>query len=409
MAARRFVVCLALLAAGCGGGDSKPAPKAETTESLLERIDSRPAKVTGADDEIGQLLDERARALERGEIAAYAATAMGAQPARDRRAATRTAQLQLSRVRLVPGEMQTRGDRARVSVRMSYSVSGMRRPFRTPRRVELRRTGDGWRVARDVPAKEPLPWEVDSFRVSRAPHVVLLTPRGVDPQQLLPGLTRAYRDIARDLPRRDLPPSVLVIGARDAAQTERLSGRIGPRIVALADVSVEWGFAPAFEVQRVLAQRMVVVVSRWSAMPEADRQNTLAHEMTHTALNPDTSGRTPAWLVEGVAMYAAGEDRTAEAHARAAGAGSSVELRAISGPGAIGRLTGDEQSAAYAISSAAAHVIAARRGSKGLLALYDAFNDKAIGGRPGARTTDRVLRETLELTLAEVQAAATGG
>jgi hypothetical protein len=131
--------------------------------------------------------------------------------------------------------------------------------------------------------------------------------------------------------------------------------------------------------------------------------------MTHTALDPDTSGRTPAWLIEGVAMYAAGEDRTAEARARAAGAGQAVDLRSISRPNAIGRLGGDEQAAAYAISSAAARAIAQRRGSKGLFAVYDAFNDKAIGGVPGARTTDRVLRETLDMSLAEVQAAAVGG
>jgi hypothetical protein len=238
--------------------------------------------------------------------------------------------------------------------------------------------------------------------------VVLLAPRGVDSRQLLPGLTRAYRDIRRDLPRRDLPPGVLVIAARDRAQTERLAGPVGPRIVALANVSVKWGFAPAFEVRRVFAQRMIVVVSRWRLMPAAERQKTLAHEMTHTALDPDTSGRTPAWLVEGVAMYVAGEDLTAEASAGAAGGGLSVDLRDISGPNAIGRLRGQEQEDAYAISSAAANEIAKRHGSTGVFALHDAFN-KAIGGRPGAETTDKVLRSALGMSLGQLDRAVAGG
>ena len=422
-----FVVAglVALAAAGCGGGGSKPAEKSKASDSLLERIDTRPAKVRGAYDEIAELLAQRARALERGDIAAYADTAIGRQPGRDRRAARRAARLALVRVRLVPGEtIQTGAEHARLAVQMSYSLRGMRRPFRTRRRLELRRTPDGWRVTRDA-ARPYISSKLRAFEERRKNGVsgyfideatlrkedgrplgsVLLTPRGVDPGQLLPGLTRAYRAIRRDLPRRALPPSVLVIAARDGAQTKRLVGPVGPQTVALANVAVKWGFAPNFEVERVLAQRMIVVVSRWSRMPPAERQKVLAHEMTHTALDPDTSGRTPAWLVEGVAMYVAGDDRSADARA----GGLSVDLRDISGPRAIGRLRGREQDDAYTISSAAAHLIAARRGSKALFALLDAFNDKAIGGLPGARTTDRVLRATLGMSLTGLDRAVAGG
>ncbi len=49
-----------------------------------------------------------------------------------------------------------------------------------------------------------------------------------------------------------------------------------------------------------------------------------------------------------------------------------------------------------------------RHGTKGLLRLYDAFNDPSIDGRTCAVTTDRVLRRTLGMSLAELEAAVAG-
>jgi hypothetical protein len=226
---------------------------------------------------------------------------------------------------------------------------------------------------------------------------VLLAPPGLDAGPLRAGLERAYREIRRDLPSRELPPSVLVIAAADARQAERLTGRVARGIVAIANVSVEWGPPPAEQVERVLAQRLIVVVDRWRTQDEADRQSTLVHEMTHTALDPDTSARTPPWLVEGVAMYVS------------AGLGPSIKLRALCKPNSIFRLGARAQGAAYAASSAAAETIVARRGNRGLFRLYDAFNDSTIPGRAGAATTNRVLRRTLGLTLAQLDGAVAGG
>ena len=132
---------------------------------------------------------------------------------------------------------------------MSYRVRGMSRPFVTQRNVVARKESAGWRVSRDVARHEPLPWEVAAFKATRVPHVVLLTPPGVAVGPLRSGLAEAYREIRRDLPARDLPRSVLVIAGRDAAQTERLTGRIARGVVALANVSVDFGSAPAFAVR----------------------------------------------------------------------------------------------------------------------------------------------------------------
>jgi hypothetical protein len=147
---------------------------------------------------------------------------------------------------------------------------------------------------------------------------------------------------------------------------------------------------------------MIVIASRWTALSEPRRESTLVHEMTHTALDPDTSGRTPAWLVEGTAMHVSNDDRRAEV-----GAGPS--LRELCRPNSIYRLRGRDQRAAYAVSSAAAEAIAARHGSNGLFDVYDAFNDSTIQARTCVATTDRVLWRTLGMSLAELEAAAAGG
>jgi hypothetical protein len=398
-----------LAVAGCGGGSGEPTAKPRPTAAPAETAVSAGAEKPPDDaGDINALLRERAEQLELGKPAAFAATATGRQRAIDRRSARRAGALSLQQVRFVADELQTSGNRATVTVALSYRVRGMKRPFRTARRVSVRKTGDRWLVTRDKPRREPLPWEVAAFRAHRTRHVVLLAPRGMEVGTLRSGLERAYREIRRDLPSRDLPPSVLVIAARDAGQAEDLTGRIAKGIVAIANVSVEWGSPPALEVDRVLAQRLIVVVDRWETQPGFARDSTLVHEMTHTALDPDTSARTPPWLVEGLAMYVSNDDRSDEAQARAAGLGPSMKLSALCKPNSIFRLTGRDQGAAYAVSSAAAQAIVERHGNKGLFKLYDAFNDSRIPGRPGAKTTNRVLRKTLGMSLAELQAAAVG-
>ena len=405
MALRSLLAGIAIFAAaGCGGGGGTPAPRPAPHPT--------PAGATGRvpdDAELfATLLRERALALERRDSDAFAGTATGAQRVRDRQAIRRTAQLALERVRIVSDELETTGNRARIALTLSYRMRGMSRPFLTARRLVARRTSAGWRVSRDVARNEPLPWEVAAYGSTRTPHVVLLTPPGVDAAALRSGLADAYRELSSALPARELPRGVLVIAARDAAQAKRLAGRIAHGVVALANVSVRYGPPPALAVRRVLAERMVVIDSRWRRLPAAERLSTLVHELTHTALNTATSGRTPPWLAEAVALHVSGDDRAAEARLRVTSAAGSVKLRELCGPNSIVKLDGRAHGAAYAASSGAAEAIVRRHGTKGLLRLYDAFNDPAIDGRSCADTTDLALRQTLGMSLTELEAAVAG-
>ena len=153
---------------------------------------------------------------------------------------------------------------------------------------------------------------------------------------------------------------------------------------------------------------MVVVDSRLSTLPPDARQGVLVHEMTHTALNPDTSGRAPAWLIEGVAMHVADEDRSEDARLLAA-AGDGKSVRELCGRDAIIRLRGSASNAAYATASGAVEAIVERRGTKGLFRLYEAFNDQAFDGRTCAVTMNRVLRRTIGMSIAQLDAAVAGG
>jgi hypothetical protein len=136
--------------------------------------------------------------------------------------------------------------------------------------------------------------------------------------------------------------------------------------------------------------RLLVVYSAFASQDPEGRRRTIAHELTHAALAGSTSGRTPAWLAEGVAMYASADRRSAP---------PGADLGKLSVPGAIARLSGGAQAAAYGASSAAAFAIVDRFGSRRLLRLYEAFNDPSLRGAPGRRLAGRAVRRELGIRM----------
>ena len=117
----------------------------------------------------------------------------------------------------------------------------------------------------------------------------------------------------------------------------------------------------------------------------------------------------PAGCWRAIALYVSGDRRVGEAARAVAGDAGRVSRRALtltglSAPGAIGRLGGDGQSAAYAYSSAAAFYIAERFGRKRFLRLYDAFNDPALTEPEGAELTAAAVRKALGLGAARARA-----
>jgi hypothetical protein len=383
---------LAILA-GCGGGDAAAPRSAATATPTVEHTQAAPPN---DEQQIEALLRDRAAALEAGKRREYAATAIGRQRRRDRDAAARAARLSLRDVTLEPGRIDLEGDRAGVRVTLSYGVTGIRGSFQSTRRVDAVRAGKRWRIAREHGGRGQPPWEVEAFTERRTQHFVVLAPPDAAVDDLLASLESGYKTILGVLERGRLRRRYLVVVAADSAQARALTTEIRgvETLAAIADAAISES-GPERRTVGVLSLRLLVVLPAFAALDPDGRVRVITHELTHAALTGATSGRTPAWLVEGVALYVSGDRRPAPAGA---------DLRALSAPDAIARASGDAQAEAYATSSAAAFAIADRFGSHRLLKLYDAFNDPKLVGEPGQRLVARAVRRELGVSLAELQA-----
>jgi hypothetical protein len=399
------VVAATLVLAGCGGGSQPAGGPAQGSSAA--RSPERSADATALD----RLMRRRAAAFEAGDAAAYAGTATGAQRRRDRRAVRNARGVRLRGVELAVDSSDISGRRARLQVRSIYGIRGIAGRFAARRRVTAVRTGDGWRVRSEWSRRERDPWELGPVVEHRSRHFVVIAPRGLDigAAGLPAALEGGYARMGDVLRRPKLRPRYLVViaqGARAArALTERIRGVEG--LAAISDSEVREAGA-ARTVTAVPSQRLLVVWPQFSALDAAGRRRVVTHELTHAALAGVTSGRTPSWLLEGIALYVSEDRRVAEAAQLVAGAAfggarRALTLTGLSTPDAIARLQGMGQQAAYAYASAAAFYIVARYGRKRYLELYNAFNDAGIPGRPGPGLTDRAVRRTLGISLTRLE------
>jgi hypothetical protein len=356
-------------------------------------------------------MERRARALEAGRPRAYAATATGPQRLRDREAARNAAPLRLRDVELAVDSADVSGRHASLSVRSSYGIRGVRGIFAATRRVTAVRTGKGWRVRSETSRRERHPWEIGPVSERRSRHFVVVAPRGLDTDAagLTDALESGYARMGEVLRRPRLRRRYLVIVAGGAsaarALTERISGVGG--LAAISDSEVRETGA-ARRVIEVPSQRVFVVWPPFSALDADGRRRVVTHELTHAALAGVTSGRTPAWLLEGVALYVSEDRRAGEAAELVARGASGAARRALtlaglSRPDAIAHLDGDAQAAAYAYASAAAFYIVDRYGRKRYLELYDAFNDEDLPRGAGVEVTGRAVKRTLGISFARLE------
>ena len=219
----------------------------------------------------------------------------------------------------------------------------------------------------------------------------MLAPQGLPLDSLMTALEAGYARMGDVLkkPRLRRRYLVVVAGGAQAARalTERISGV--ESLAAISDAEVQ-ETGSAKRVSEVVSQRLVVVWPPFSALDADGQQRVVTHELTHAALAGVTSGRTPSWLIEGIALYVSEDRRSGDAARYLAGEASgrarrALSLRALSEPDAIARLSGDGQAVAYAYASAASFYIADRFGRKRFIKLYNAFNDEDLPGHAGAR------------------------
>jgi hypothetical protein len=415
---RRALAVIALLAAGCGGSHARrhvtPTPSPRASEQ-----GGQPARV----GQVEALLFRRARALQAGDAAALAATSVGRQRTRDRRAARRARALDLRDVTV--NAEPAGGAVGRLRERLTYGLTGAAGTFAVTRAVRVVHTSGGWRIASERPqgGRDRAPWDLTAFRRVRTRHFLLLVPPGVPAGGLAAALATGRRQVAAALPGVRVPDHLAVVVAASVDDARALTRQIRgvESLAAIAEAIVRVR-GPAQRVSQVAGQRLIVVWPEFAAQGPTERQRVVTHELTHAALAASTSGRTPSWLVEGVALYASGDQRAGEtgsllAGAEPAGGGredalGASSLTALARPTAIGRLIGIAQAAAYGYASTAAFAIAARFGRAGLMRLYDAFNDPSLRGpHLQARAIQHALHEPQSALAAQIRdyALARGG
>ena len=391
-AAAATAACGLALLAGCAGGSAGPGG------TPAQGTDPPPSPEV----QLEALLDRRAKALEAGSARRFAATAMGRQRTRDRRTALNARALPLQGVRLTAGRIDVDGSRAVLQVRSSYAVKGIRGRFDAPRTLRARRTGEGWRIRSETSGRRRHPWEVARSAAQRSAHFTIFAPATLATDGLADALEAGYARMREILVSGRLRRRYLVVVAGDAAQARRMTAGIRgvATLAAISDTSVrERGLAE--RVVSVASQRLLVIWPSFGPLDPDARQRVVAHELTHAALAGQTSGRTPAWLTEGIALYVSGDDRVTDAAGLlfAGVTGRALTLTGLSQPDAIGRLDGDGQTAAYAYSSAAAFYIAERFGRKRFFDLYDVFNEESLAGPAGSVLTGRAVRRALGISL----------
>jgi hypothetical protein len=402
---RAAVLVAAALLAGCGG-PSKP----EAAPSPTSPRSPASTPTEGDATALERLLARRSRALQASRPVAYAGTATGPQRIVDREVARNAAPVRLRDVDLAVESADVSGRRARLRVRSTYGIEGVRGTFASTRRLTAARTGKGWRVQSVTGRRERHPWEVGPVVERRSRHFVVIAPAGIEVEAagLLEALEGGYARMGEVLRRPRLRRRYLVVVADRASAARALTRRIRgvESLAAISDSEVrETG--PAQRVTEVASQRLLVVWPPFSTLDADGRERVVTHELTHAGLAGVTSGRTPAWLLEGMALYVSEDRRAGEAAEHVANATSAAERRALtlaglSRPAAIARLHGDPQAAAYAYASAAAFYIAGRFGRQRYLELYDAFNDEDLTGAAGPEVTSRAVERTLGLSLSRL-------
>src|SRR4051812_22720559 len=123
--ARTVTVALAFaLLGGCGGDGGGGAQRRAATPAPSRGASAPASRPPSDGEQLDGLLADRGAALEAGDVAAYAATSIGSQRARDRVAARRAARLPLAGLVLRAHGARIRGDIARLRATISYRFRG---------------------------------------------------------------------------------------------------------------------------------------------------------------------------------------------------------------------------------------------------------------------------------------------
>ncbi|MFD5434640.1 hypothetical protein ACIQOV_05485 [Kitasatospora sp. NPDC091257] len=274
-------------------------------------------------------------------------------------------------------------------------------PVVYPRRIELVRAGDGWRVEREESAGgPPAPWDFGPLRSAPGANCLVVGPAaGPDPAELAAVGDRAVPAVT-EVWGGAWPERLLLERPATEEQFARLlegdpDGWTGMAAVTVAAPGAPW---------HTPADRVLVNPEVYGRLSDFGRQVVITHEATHVATRADTRAWTPLWLSEGVADWTAYRDsgrspqQVAPELARDVAAGRTPTALPADRDFAAGA-TGIAQ--AYEQSWLACELIARTHGPQRLVAFYRAIGAADGQGEDRERRTDRLMRRELGVGLEE--------
>ncbi|MER6395111.1 hypothetical protein ABT263_03485 [Kitasatospora sp. NPDC001603] len=297
-----------------------------------------------------------------------------------------------------------RPDRLTATAELTVRVTGYDAyPVVHQRRLELWRTGGGWRVEREDGPDGPAPlWDFGTVRAAAGAHCLVLgLADGPDPAQLTAVADRAVPAVTA-LWGTAWPGRLLLELPATEEQFGRLLDADPAGWTGMVAVTTAAPGAP----RHTPADRVLVNPGAYRGLSDFGRQVVITHEAVHVATRADTRAWTPLWLSEGVADWTGYRDsgrsprQIAPELARDVAAGRVPSALPADRDFTAGA---DGIAQAYEQAWLACDLIARRFGPDRLVGYYRAVGAAGAGaGRE--EQSDRVLRDELGLGLAEFTA-----
>jgi hypothetical protein len=184
---------------------------------------------------------------------------------------------------------------------------------------------------------------------------------------------RALATVEKVLPDRVAAANVMHVAATGQEFTE-LTGRSSQHFLGISLARF------TFRKSGISVTNRAIFINGAAFMsdPAQDRQQTIAHELTHLVLAPVTMPYTPAWVSEGAAMYVTGDfPQAVIAQWYREQAPQSVDLATLSAHTSFGEdnMTEHQTSIDYAYSAYLTRYLAERYGKDAFFDFYESFAD----------------------------------
>ena len=356
------VLLLSSVAAACGGGSGG--------------VDDSPL------GQVRTMLRERAALLAEGDVDGYLAAVAPSAEEAERTFAEGASAVPLAYANVT---FQPRGARSTetsfrdADVQLVYRYEGLPEDnqFRMSFEYDVERRGERWLVTRsemvtsgDEGFSEPPIWATGPVAATRSDHFVALHRPGLpNADRALVAAEDARIGLAERIEVLELDPVSLVLLAGSEEEYAEFSGRAtDPGELALARFVFNSLGGPEsrqmmFKADRVVGNGEPALGEGGEPLPASQ---VFQHELAHLALSRHAGPFTPGWVIEGAAMYLAGERRVA-AWRFGVGAG------AFTGMSLAGMQPGLSDGLQYAYANAAVLHLIEEHGPERFFDLYAGF------------------------------------